>query len=295
MNTACDSESPKDPISERFNATDHDVVLISNDHVVFNFYRKNIKVHSVGLLDTDTKDTNPLATSNADPSDVIDTIAVDETSKTLDLLLQFMSRQLPPSLEGLPFTDVEPLTEAVNKYGVYAALPACREFMWNTLPKHSFDILAQALRHGDRDLVDYAAPFTVAEKPQHVRKALLGLPQALVISWIQYRGAWDEIFQDACQSLLDMTLREGGCRDGHVGAGPGAVALRMKGRPGSMKDLKSIVLGTCVSRSHATWVTEYTAKINAIGKFSAYSTESTFKDTSNMPVGVPDEDKDIIL
>ncbi|KII85204.1 hypothetical protein PLICRDRAFT_335476 [Plicaturopsis crispa FD-325 SS-3] len=292
MSTSFDSESLGDSISERFNATDHDVVLISSDRVAFNFYRKNIQVHSVGLLNAKANDIDPSAgTNDVEFSAVpmIEAVVVDETSKTLDLLLQFMSQQLPPSLEGLPFMDVEALAEAANKYGVYAALPACREFMWNTLPEHSFEILAQALRHGDRDLVDHAAPFTIDVEPQHVRKALQNLPPAIVSLWAQYREVWEEIFQDACKSLFELQHPRCGAL-----AGPGTVVLRMRGRPASLKDMRTLARRTCITRFHTSWASSYRARVAAIDKFSTFSNEYVFKDGLVIP-NVSDEDCDIVL
>ncbi|KII85202.1 hypothetical protein PLICRDRAFT_45358 [Plicaturopsis crispa FD-325 SS-3] len=274
MSTADHSKSPKDSTSARFSATDHDIVLISNDRVAFNFYRKNIKVHSVGFLNTDTKDTNPLATSNAEePSSVvIDTIAVDETSKTLDLLLQFMSRQLPPSLEGLPFVDMVALAEAVNKYGVYSALPACQDRMRSILPEHSLDILAHAVKYGHVDLADYSAPFTIKMPPEEVGEALARLPSLLAVSWACYREQWNVILARASRSLKTLSLgaKTGSC----AGCRKSIRAIALELLEG-LRSVQAMSDFSCASDDqsfwHSKWCISLKSEIDAVKKFSSFS------------------------
>jgi hypothetical protein len=47
----------------------------------------------------------------------------------LDILLQFMALQRPPDLEEISFEILAPLAEAVAKYEVFCAMPACETQM----------------------------------------------------------------------------------------------------------------------------------------------------------------------
>jgi hypothetical protein len=53
----------------------------------------------------------------------------DEPSKIVDLLLQLMARQNHPDLRSVDFNTFELLTEAVEKYEVFAYKQECKSLM----------------------------------------------------------------------------------------------------------------------------------------------------------------------
>lgn len=92
-----------------------DITLRSSDGVLFKFYRRHLEVHSTVFADAEA-----FATASMDPVDL------EETSEVLDILLQFMSRQTQPDLTSLDFDILVSLSEAAEKYEVFAAIPACK-------------------------------------------------------------------------------------------------------------------------------------------------------------------------
>ncbi len=106
-------------------------------------------------------------------------VSLTETSKTLELLFQFMRRAPPPSLEYVIFGDLLPLSEAAEKYEVYSALTISRTklksvFLANNHPNyelvclirefeqdHAKDVLAFAMKHLHYDLFSEVAPLLV--------------------------------------------------------------------------------------------------------------------------------------
>src|ERR1700722_7748384 len=95
-----------------------DITLRSSDGVLFRFFKKKLEVHSAAFAGAEGFAL--LA------EDVVD---LAETSDVLDILLQFMSTQRPPSLRSLPFSVMNPLAEAVEKYEVVHAMDACETRM----------------------------------------------------------------------------------------------------------------------------------------------------------------------
>jgi len=51
-----------------------------------------------------------------------DVVDLTETSDVLDILLQFMLHQRPPTLTSLDFTVLNSFAEAVEKYEVFSAM-----------------------------------------------------------------------------------------------------------------------------------------------------------------------------
>ncbi|KII85225.1 hypothetical protein PLICRDRAFT_669491 [Plicaturopsis crispa FD-325 SS-3] len=296
MTTPIDSEAIEDSLSERFCAADHDIVLISNDRVSFDFYRRNIKVHSEGLLRAHLSDVES-------PGTACETLLVDETSKTLDLLLQFMSRQLPPSLCELPFADIAALAEAAEKYRVYAALPACRDFMWQTLPEHSLDVLTYAFKHRYRELADRAAPFTIKIPSEDIIKALPNIFTPLLLPWIRYRETWNAVFVDACGSFWGAMASEA-CDSCSKLYGASSVVLKMKGQPGLLQDLDLLCADLCTcpwtsTSARTAWVSDLKMKVDAIKNFSSLTEDSSWiqvLDSSSLDLSnAPHPAYDIIL
>jgi|ERR1700722_2720913 len=89
---------------------DADITLRSSDGVHFKFYKKQLETHSAAFA-------NPGFLLH-----VKDFLDLTETAAVLDLLLQFISCQKPPSLD-ITFTVLTSLAEAVEKYKIFSAIP----------------------------------------------------------------------------------------------------------------------------------------------------------------------------
>ncbi|KII85201.1 hypothetical protein PLICRDRAFT_69920, partial [Plicaturopsis crispa FD-325 SS-3] len=89
-------------------------------------------------------------------------IHLQETGRTIELLLQFMSRTSQPEVRKLGFQDLALLAEAAEKYEVYAAIPPCKQHMVLARDKHPFPVMAYAARHGYHDIADQAAWVTLS-------------------------------------------------------------------------------------------------------------------------------------
>jgi hypothetical protein len=89
--------------------------------VLFKVHRKNLEVHSDIFADAENA-TSPEPGSNV-------AVELAESAAVLDLLFQYMYRQLPPNLQDVEFTICAGLAEAAEKYYVYSALNLCRNKM----------------------------------------------------------------------------------------------------------------------------------------------------------------------
>ncbi|KII92874.1 hypothetical protein PLICRDRAFT_155756 [Plicaturopsis crispa FD-325 SS-3] len=267
--------------SQRFCATDHDVVLISTDRVAFNFYRKNINVHSDGLLERIDADA---------PSAGVKTFLVEETSGTLDLLLQFMLSQAPPSLERTPFSDVLALAVAAQKYHVYSAIRPCEEFLQLMLPIFPLEIFPYAAEYGNMKLADRIAPLLVVLDEREVIDALLVNSTDSVAYWTCYRESWTALYTSACRSL-DIALRDminlGECS--HTSALE-KIAIEAGGQIVSLKKWEAYVeesLQTPCSHSRSLdlrlqgWWSTIKKEKDALPMFSAYYVRSTPTPSNN--------------
>ncbi|KAJ7099257.1 hypothetical protein B0H15DRAFT_541327 [Mycena belliarum] len=154
-------------ISERFCSSNADITIVSSDGVYFKVYRKNLEVHSDIFSDADA------ATLPDDGA----LVPLSEPAAVLELLFQYMRRQLPPDLQDVDFATCAALAEAAEKYWVYSALSACREkmkcalshialggrcgqtdfFHREAVKEHPLEILEYAVRHGHEDLAAEAA------------------------------------------------------------------------------------------------------------------------------------------
>jgi len=93
---------------------DADITLRSSDGVLLKFYKKQLEVHSKAFAGAEGYTL--LA------QDVVD---LEETCNVLEILLQLMSLEKPPTIGLLDFSILNPLAEAVEKYEVFSAMEAC--------------------------------------------------------------------------------------------------------------------------------------------------------------------------
>ncbi|KAI0312711.1 hypothetical protein OF83DRAFT_1294750 [Amylostereum chailletii] len=161
----------------RFDAPNADIVIQSVDNVLFKVFRKDLNAYS---------EVFPGEAICADD----EVVRLPEDSATLELLLQYMSRQPQPAIEELPFDTLAKLSEAAEKYQVYSAMKICNVFMAQAMPQYPMPVLAYAARHGYESIADKAAPLTLDTT---LAEAIATLGSIHVISWILYREAWMDI------------------------------------------------------------------------------------------------------
>ncbi|KII85196.1 hypothetical protein PLICRDRAFT_335235 [Plicaturopsis crispa FD-325 SS-3] len=275
--------SSKKPISERFCTSDHDVVLKASDGMHFHFYRKNLKVHSEGMLPTG----DATEQSTAEP----ETISLEESSETIDLLLQFMLRQNQPTLQNVSFSAVLALAEAAEKYRVYSVVAPCQVHMREILPQNSLEILAYAGKHRHAELADLAAVPTIKSSLKAVVESLSTISLDLVVSWvpvpyprgkhflitaclfkIRYRETWNDAFIHAQESLrMRFSQCYGGCRSA------GTLSLHFKGQLGSLLGMDdifvSVIQNDCryCSPGLVAWKNEVMMTVKKLAAFSTHS------------------------
>ncbi|KAF7305485.1 Zn(2)-C6 fungal-type domain-containing protein [Mycena chlorophos] len=110
-----------------------------------------------------------------------------ESADVLMLLLWYLhADRKQPRLDILPFDKLAAFAYAAEGYSIYSAMEVCRMCMRRFVSKHPLGVLAYALEHGYRDLVDEAAPLTVCMGLGEVEKALSLVPEAFTC-WVKYR------------------------------------------------------------------------------------------------------------
>lgn len=98
-------------------AADSDITIKSSDDVEFKVHRKNLDMFAEGFPGEEMKLTPE------------ESVKLSETSKTLEILFQYMYRQPQPDLSEFPFEDVSAVAEASEKYFVFAAMEVCKIHM----------------------------------------------------------------------------------------------------------------------------------------------------------------------
>ncbi|KII85197.1 hypothetical protein PLICRDRAFT_116383 [Plicaturopsis crispa FD-325 SS-3] len=163
------------------NEFDNVVIIQSCDNDFFRFSRDNLAVHSEGF-------EGASAISSSTSISAPETICLTESSATLRLLLQFMSSRPQPDLSKASFRDLANVSEAAEKYQVYAALPPCKAHMARALPQHPFPVMAYAARHGYMSLANEAAELVVAMPYEAILAKLASLPMDCGVAWVRGSG-----------------------------------------------------------------------------------------------------------
>lgn len=109
--------------------THSDVTIQSSDGQIFPLHKKNLAFYTEGFPCAET----PTAGR---------TVALSESSETLGLLFQFIYPQRFPDLDEVDFGSTLLLTEAAEKYVVYAAIYACKIRLKYVLSPESAKICA---------------------------------------------------------------------------------------------------------------------------------------------------------
>ncbi|TFK63289.1 hypothetical protein BDN72DRAFT_963999 [Pluteus cervinus] len=173
-------------VSPRFNSETADVVFLSSDGISFRIHRKNLD-STTGAFPGSEKQTGGGA------------VPLTETAGTLEILFQFCYPQPQPKLEKMDFKVLSPLADAVERYEVFPAMPACRRIMRMHLSQCPAQVLVYASRHGHKDLADEAAPLITT--PLNIM--VMVLPPFLVLPWVLYREQWNLVLLTAYAQLGD--------------------------------------------------------------------------------------------
>ncbi|KIM82543.1 hypothetical protein PILCRDRAFT_820400 [Piloderma croceum F 1598] len=163
--------------STRFCTLDADISFKSCDNVLFCVHRKNLDTHSEAFGPPD-------GVTNA-PGD--QSVPLSETAQILELIFQFMYPMRQPELKKVDFMTLASLSETAEKYQVYSAMEICKLHMEAAIPKHPFEVLCYAAKHGYVDTVDAAVSHAMA---MSLEQACSKLTPAMYISWTRYYGMW---------------------------------------------------------------------------------------------------------
>ncbi|KAJ7189078.1 hypothetical protein C8R46DRAFT_34638 [Mycena filopes] len=162
-------------ISTRFCFPDSDLTIASSDNVLFKVHHKHLSVHS---------DAFASAESATQPENGDEVVHLCETADVLELLFQYMYRQLHPDLNAVDFTVLAGLAEAAEKYVVYSALGWCRAKMEESAAEHPLEVLEYAVKHGHPDLASESAQHSMGIS---VAEAMNVLTPRTFAKWVLFQ------------------------------------------------------------------------------------------------------------
>lgn len=243
------------------------VILESSDGVQFGTHSNNLEVYSHGF---------PAAAFASQSVGHCDVVHMEENSKVVKLLLQYMHLMPQPILKIIPFNVLEQLANAAEKYLVYPAMGVCLLRMESKVSDHPFAVLKYAAKHKYNDLADQAAPLTLGyewettgEEKTHFRYC-----------WLEYWAAWMKVVISVHEKTPRATqLHKGGSYDCDAWNEFHAAVLKKFGFKASallqigtiMDSEEHVVQGCskCWSRSWA-WRADITSRIDQIRPFSSF-------------------------
>ncbi|KAF8161659.1 hypothetical protein B0H34DRAFT_701977 [Crassisporium funariophilum] len=178
-----------------------DLVLQASDGVQFLAHKINLQTYSQVFA--------PSAALEASEDEVVH---LTESSSVLRLILQYMHNIRQPDLRGLPFSTLEALSEAVEKYIIYSAMEVCNTRMEQAVIEHPLEVYIYASKHGYSELVDKAAPLMIklplGEVIQTTSRA--GLELICLLKFVRYRVLWEDVFKSSVLDNLPVVLHKGG-------------------------------------------------------------------------------------
>jgi hypothetical protein len=101
-----------------------------------------------------------------------------------------------PDLRRVKFATLVSLSEAAEKYQVFAAMEICTLHMEAAIPVHPFEVLSYGAKHGYASLTDMAE---VQATSMSIEDAYAGLTLKMYIAWTRYHGRWLSILDHAHQ------------------------------------------------------------------------------------------------
>ncbi|KAH6909322.1 hypothetical protein BKA70DRAFT_1400220 [Coprinopsis sp. MPI-PUGE-AT-0042] len=175
--------------SPTFNDKGADIVFLSSDEpepVRFHIHSINLKV-STGAF--------PPLTMGYSAGGIVgltvdEPVKLSESARVLEVLFAFMYPRHHPDLEDMPFEELAPLAEAIEKYQVFPAMHVCKPKMKGFMKDQPVQVGLWAERHGHTVILDQAAPWTISLP---LFKALKVLPDHLILSWAEYQSNWEKV------------------------------------------------------------------------------------------------------
>lgn len=167
--------------SPQFEEPDADLTLRSSDGHLFKCHSRNLSAFSTIFPPS----------SFVDPS--IDAVVqVTESSKVLEIVLQFMRKERPMDLSAVAPGLIAEVAEAVEKYEICQSMDICRFHMERVLEVIPFSVLTYACKHDYKDLANKAAHFAL-----RVNFDPLNLPSEtptnVLFAWLLWRCQWDNL------------------------------------------------------------------------------------------------------
>ncbi|KAG6867647.1 hypothetical protein C0993_012757 [Termitomyces sp. T159_Od127] len=153
-----------------------DLILVSSDGIKFAAHAQNLERYSEGFPPARFINTP----DGAEPQ----VVHLDEKSGTLRLLLQYMHLKPQPDIERIPFSELEELANAVEKYLVYGGIMACKLCMKARTSMYPMHVLRYAVKHGYKDLVDEAAKHTTYRSSNEM-KEFFGKNSQVFYTWVR--------------------------------------------------------------------------------------------------------------
>ncbi|KAJ4497286.1 hypothetical protein C8R41DRAFT_917605 [Lentinula lateritia] len=177
--------------SDRFNASDADVLIRSSDNVDFFLHKKNLECATGGFPPAET------------PSDLSDVVRLSETANILEMLFTCIYPCPFPSLEELDFDTFMLLVEAAEKYQFFGMICACRlhmkEILYPTDPDFESNFTLKQDLHIKRiQLLQFAIKHDVQDLIEELRTILVNvslsdlveiLPPHIYMPWVIAQSA----------------------------------------------------------------------------------------------------------
>lgn len=175
------------------------MILRSSDDVSFKVYRKDLEAYSDGFV--------------GPPSsiDEVEVVQLTETSRVLELLLQFMRRQRQPSFKDVDFNVLDGLAEAAEKYEVFRATEPCKIWMSAAASSHPVEVLSYAMKHDYTELANQCAVHTIG---LDVDSTLKRLPPNAQLPWLRYCYKWHNVVPDLLRYKNPIQCRRKSPPDG---------------------------------------------------------------------------------
>ncbi|KAG6916813.1 hypothetical protein DXG01_005279, partial [Tephrocybe rancida] len=140
------NKSATQVVSERFHASDADVIFTSSDNVLFHVHRKNLETQAAAFPSSEFNTKGEI-------------VALSEDASTLETLFQYVYPQRRQNIELLPFEDLYKLAEAAEKYEVISLMSICNARLKQLVDGHATEIFNYAWRHDYSDILLVATPF----------------------------------------------------------------------------------------------------------------------------------------
>ncbi|KAG6916789.1 hypothetical protein DXG01_005312 [Tephrocybe rancida] len=159
--------APRPVISDKFNASDADVVFKSSDNVLFHIHRKNLETHSEAFPPSEFSTNGEV-------------VPLTEDASTLNNLFECVYPRRSSPIERLPFEYLSKLAEAAEKYEIFSAMVVCKMRLKQLAANNPVEIFNYASKHGYPEILSVAAPFLLDIPPD---KAVMMLLPHLVVPW----------------------------------------------------------------------------------------------------------------